>query len=255
MWSAKQQRYIWKQRHQSLNNLATLAGSIVDYAIDDPKLLSLQVQEIKDTLDKHLSQWDDEKQKLQTILDVMKTGVLVLSNDTIVHANQRVIDYFELDSKVNLQLFITTFIKDKLKREPHSMIQTIHQKNYLFEVVPYQSPWLENGFIISVVDITDELRLEKTKKEFFQNASHELKSPLTIIKGNLELITEGIISDNINDTLLKTIQEIDHLNGLINQMLDVSILENKDHKENEAMVIKDILKPLLDNYQPKIYEK
>ena len=38
-------------------------------------------------------------------------------------------------------------------------------------------------------------------------------------------------------------------------MLDVSILENKDHKENEAMVIKDILKPLLDNYQPKIYEK
>lgn len=185
----------------------------------------------------------------------MKTGILVLSNDTIVHANQRVIDYFELDSKVNFQLFITTFIKDKLKREPHSMIQTIHQKNYLFEVVPYQSPWLENGFIISVVDITDELRLEKTKKEFFQNASHELKSPLTIIKGNLELITEGIISDNINDTLLKTIQEIDHLNGLINQMLDVSILENKDHKENEAMVIKDILKPLLDNYQPKIYEK
>ncbi|MFA5720285.1 MAG: ATP-binding protein [Acholeplasmataceae bacterium] len=215
----------------------------------------MQVHEIKETLNKNLSKLDDEKQKLKTILDVMKTGVLVLDNDTIVHANQMVINYFELDNKTNLHFFVQTFIKDKLQKTNHSFIQTIHQKDYLFDVVPYHSKWLENGYIISVVDITEELRLEKTKKEFFQNASHELKSPLTIIKGNLELITEGIIVDNINETLIKTIKEIDTLNTLINQMLDVSLLENNASKQSKHLSIKTTIVSILDKYKPKIYEK
>ena len=240
----------------SLNELAKLAGSPKNYAIDDPKLLSLQVTEIKDTLDKHLALIEAEKHKLKTILDVMKTGVLVMDNKNVIHANKTVIDYFHLDNIQALELFINAHIKEDVALDiPNSFIKTIHQKDYLFDIVPYQSKWLQYGAIITVTDITDELKLEKTKKEFFQNASHELKSPLTVIKGNLEMITQGIIKDDINETLYKTIAEIDLMNALINQMLDVSLLESIETKQPQTYFIKDVIEQVVSNYDVKRLEK
>ncbi|NMA05746.1 MAG: HAMP domain-containing histidine kinase [Acholeplasmataceae bacterium] len=239
----------------SLNELAKLAGGPKNYAIDDPKLLSMQVNEIKETLNKNLDIIKDERNKLSTILNVMKTGVLVLDNDKVIHANKTVIDYFNLDSIVALELFMDSRLKGKIDYDiSTSFIETINEKDYLFEVEPYKSTWLKKGLIISVIDITEEIKLEKTKKEFFQNASHELKSPLTIIKGNLELITEGI-SDNVEEILLKTISEIDSMNALINQMLDVSILESKEIKKPSSYLIKDFINSILDDYKVKIKEK
>lgn len=239
----------------SLNELAKLAGGPKNYAIDDPKLLSMQVNEIKETLNKNLDIIKDERNKLSTILNVMKTGVLVLDNDKVIHANKTVIDYFNLDSIVALELFMDSRLKGKIDYDiSTSFIETINEKDYLFEVEPYKSTWLKKGLIISVIDITEEIKLEKTKKEFFQNASHELKSPLTIIKGNLELITEGI-SDNVEEILLKTISEIDSMNALINQMLDVSILESKEIKKPSSYLIKDFINSFLDDYKVKIKEK
>ena len=91
--------------------------------------------------------------------------------------------------------------------------------------------------------------------EFFQNASHELKSPLTVIKGNLELITEGIIKDDIDETLQKAITEIDRLNALVNQMLDVSILETKALNQPKTYPIKDYIEKIIEDYKPKMLEK
>ncbi len=239
----------------SLNELAKIAGGPIDYAIDDPKLLSMQVNEIKETLNKHLEIIEDERTKLSTILDVMKTGVLVLDNNKVIHANKTVISYFNLDSLISLELFVNSKLKGKIDYDTStSFIETINRKDYLFEVQPYKSVWLKKGLIISVIDITEEIKLEKTKKEFFQNASHELKSPLTIIKGNLELITEGI-SDNVNEILNKSISEIDSMNNLINQMLDVSILESKEIKKPSKFLIKDFVNNILNDYEVKIKEK
>lgn len=241
---------------KSLNELAKLAGSPKNYALDDPKLLSLQVNEIKDTINKQLSMIDGERDKLRTILDVMKTGVLVMDGNSLIHANKMVIKYFNLESKKSLELFINVHLKDKIQKGvSHSFIESINQQDYLFEAAPYTSTWLTEGLIISVVDITEEIKLEKTKKEFFQNASHELKSPLTVIRGNLELITEGIIKDNIHDTLLKTIDKIDGMNELINQMLDVSILESREIAKPDRHLIKDIINAVLTNYESVLLEK
>ena len=186
---------------------------------------------------------------------MMKTGVLVLDNNKVIHANKTVISYFNLDSLISLELFVNSKLKGKIDYDTStSFIETINRKDYLFEVQPYKSVWLKKGLIISVIDITEEIKLEKTKKEFFQNASHELKSPLTIIKGNLELITEGI-SDNVNEILNKSISEIDSMNNLINQMLDVSILESKEIKKPSKFLIKDFVNNILNDYEVKIKEK
>ena len=65
----------------------------------------------------------------------MKTGVLVLDNDKVIHANKTVIDYFNLDSIVALELFMDSRLKGKIDYDiSTSFIETINEKDYLFEV-------------------------------------------------------------------------------------------------------------------------
>ena len=76
-------------------------------------------------------------------------------------------------------------------------------------------------------------RLEKEKKvrqEFFSNASHELKTPLTSIRGYTELIRSHTIQDSAQiDTCLDCVlKESDHMTQLINDILTISKLETEE---------------------------
>ena len=79
-----------------------------------------------------------------------------------------------------------------------------------------------------IVDITLQESISSLKREFFANASHELKSPLTSIIGYQQLIQQGILTTNeeIQDATLRTIKEAQRMNKLIIEMLDISRLEN-----------------------------
>lgn len=76
-------------------------------------------------------------------------------------------------------------------------------------------------------DVTQEKILSKSKRDFFANASHELKSPLTTIKGYVQLIKENIIVDEKEKekTFDRVISEANRMNDIIIQMLDLSKLE------------------------------
>lgn len=75
-------------------------------------------------------------------------------------------------------------------------------------------------------------KLEKMRHEFVSNISHELRTPVTVLRGSLEAICDGIVyEDNEikeynNQMLLETI----HLQRLVNDLLDLSRLQNSDFK-------------------------
>jgi len=76
-------------------------------------------------------------------------------------------------------------------------------------------------------------QLEKEKKirqEFFSNASHELKTPITSIRGYAELLTQDFARDEVtrNDFLNRILIETDHMTSLIDDILMISRLESKD---------------------------
>ena len=79
-----------------------------------------------------------------------------------------------------------------------------------------------------MTDITLQENMNSLKREFFANASHELKSPLTSIIGYQQLIQQGILTTNeeIQDATLRTIKEAQRMNKLIKEILDLSRLEN-----------------------------
>ena len=74
--------------------------------------------------------------------------------------------------------------------------------------------------------MTELRNIENVKREFFANASHELKSPLTTILGYQQMIKEGIITkaDEISDATDRTIKEVSRMSLMVTEMLQLSRL-------------------------------
>ena len=101
-------------------------------------------------------------------------------------------------------------------------------------------------------------RLEKEKKvrqEFFSNASHELKTPLTSIRGYTELIRSHTIQDsNQIDTCLDCVlKESDHMTQLINDILTISKLETEEMQVTYSHIpVKKLLDSVVETLRPQI---
>jgi two-component system phosphate regulon sensor histidine kinase PhoR len=95
-----------------------------------------------------------------------------------------------------------------------------------------------NSCLLAVHDMTEIRRLETMRRDFVANVSHELKTPLTSIKGFIETLLEGALEDKENSrNFLKIIQDhAERLNNLINDLLDLSHLESKEIRLEKAEV-------------------
>ena len=91
-------------------------------------------------------------------------------------------------------------------------------------------------------------RVQKQRQDFITNISHELRTPVTVIRGSLEALSDGVItdSDKINEYYKQILIESKSLERLINDLLELSRLQNVDFKiEMQELNICDVLKDSL----------
>ncbi|WP_100340033.1 PAS domain-containing sensor histidine kinase [Mucilaginibacter auburnensis] len=82
--------------------------------------------------------------------------------------------------------------------------------------------------LIAIEDITDRREIERRKDDFLSIASHELKTPLTTIKGYVQVMQKLMpadVSDKLKEILRKTSIYVERLNTLIAELLDVSRIQ------------------------------
>ncbi|QEC80580.1 PAS domain S-box protein [Mucilaginibacter ginsenosidivorax] len=95
----------------------------------------------------------------------------------------------------------------------------------------------KDRILIAIEDITDRRELERRKDDFLSIASHELKTPLTTIKGYVQVMQRLLpetVSDKFKDILRKTGVYVERLNTLISELLDMSRIQTGNielHKE------------------------
>ncbi len=83
------------------------------------------------------------------------------------------------------------------------------------------------GAVVSLVDITEIRRLEKVRADFVANASHELKTPLTVIRATAETILDGDVPAEVEKGFLRSIQNSAvRLQLLVDDLLDLSRYES-----------------------------
>lgn len=105
-------------------------------------------------------------------------------------------------------------------------------------------------------DIEKEKKLEKMRKEFISSASHELKTPLGIIKGFAEGIKDGIYENKKEHYLDVIIDETEKMNDLVLDMLELSKLESKSYKLNkEQFIIDKLIYEVIDKFKYHIEDK
>jgi len=102
---------------------------------------------------------------------------------------------------------------------------------------------------IRLFDTTAEHNLQNLQKDFIANASHELKTPISVIIGYCEtLLSEKNTKKNIKESFLKTMgNEAERMSRLVNDLLSLSRIERTefsppDQKVNLSDILKDVQK-------------
>ncbi|HYH02709.1 MAG TPA: ATP-binding protein, partial [Bacillota bacterium] len=114
------------------------------------------------------------------------------------------------------------------------------------------------GVVAVIGDYTKLRQLESMRRDFVANVSHELKTPLTSIKGFVETILDGAIEDRETTRKFMTIiyQEAERLNHLIHDLLDISKLESgqMDVKQNEIR-LKELIEEVIVSLENRVRDK
>lgn len=114
------------------------------------------------------------------------------------------------------------------------------------------------GILIVLHDVTDLRRLEKLRQEFVANVSHELKTPLTVIKAYAETLLDGAISDaGHNRGFVEQIAEqAERLHQLILDLLSVARIESGIERfEFTSIPVHEVVEACVRRYKPAAESK
>ncbi|HZO78515.1 MAG TPA: ATP-binding protein [Solirubrobacteraceae bacterium] len=125
-------------------------------------------------------------------------------------------------------------------------------------LVPDRGGSSSGGVVWTIRDTTDRARLERAKSEFVATASHELRSPLTSIKGFVELLerSPGSMSARQREFVEIIMRSTDRLVDLVNDLLDVARIEANRFEVNRRPI--DVVEPVrevLELIAPRIADK
>jgi signal transduction histidine kinase/DNA-binding NarL/FixJ family response regulator len=113
------------------------------------------------------------------------------------------------------------------------------------------------GVVWTIRDVSERARLERVKSDFVATASHELRSPLTSIKGFVELLARSeALGDREREFVTVILQSTDRLVDLVNDLLDVARLEaGKMEVHPRLFDLGEIVHEVATLMRPRIEEK
>lgn len=114
------------------------------------------------------------------------------------------------------------------------------------------------GVVAVIGDVTQLRRLESMRRDFVANVSHELKTPLTSIKGFIETLLDGALEDRetANKFLSIIFQETERLNNLIHDLLDISRLESGQIEVKKKPVkLDEMIEEILLSFENRLRDK
>ena len=247
----------------SLEQLAT--SEIKEYNFQNIEDVSKKINDVKIELEKNMQSIKNEKKKVELILENMGQGLIALNEDlTINLINKTSIEILNIDPNYTgsfIDLDIDKNLKEKVlnvkNEKGHiSLDLKFGELYYNFSINSIANIWGDGEskrIIIVITDVTDEKLADIRQKEFFSNASHELRSPLTSIIGFQELIVEDFVSPGeVKDLCSKTLQEGKRMQNLINDMLDLSALEKEEKGEVTKIDLKEIIDDISSSLEPQL---
>ncbi|RCW66321.1 two-component system histidine kinase PnpS [Saliterribacillus persicus] len=193
------------------------------------------------------SQW-------KTVINNMESGLMLIDERGYVHlVNRKLLDlfgeksvnyigylYYDVLSQVNIQKVVqeTFLYEEKIKS---SFVKKVGNEKRYIEIVgaPVINETNElKGAVLVFHDITELKRVEQMRKDFVANVSHELKTPITSIRGFAETLLDGAMEDTELSKQFLTIilSESERLQALVYDLLELSRLEKDELKLTQKRI-------------------
>lgn len=114
------------------------------------------------------------------------------------------------------------------------------------------------GTVLLLHDVTEQEKLETSRKEFVANVSHELRTPLTTIKSYLEALDEGALSDRtLAERFIGVVRnETERMIRLVNDLLHLSRFDSRQTAMSyEVVDIGEVLEEVMDRFTVQAKQK
>jgi two-component system phosphate regulon sensor histidine kinase PhoR len=233
--------------------------------------LNLMAAQLESRLQTVVSQ----RNQLEAVLSSMLEGVIAVNRDErIISINLAAARWFDIDPEkvrgrsipeairnLAIQKFVTRSFKS---RAPLAEDITVFRNGECVLNVK-SAPLLDVGpepigMLVVFSDVTQLRRLEDMRRDFVANVSHEIKTPLTAIKGFVETLHHNIVeTPEEAERFLDIIsRHVDRLNAIVEDLLMLARIENeaeRDDIQHERTRLRDIFQNAVQVCRPQADEK
>ena len=236
--------------------------------------LAKGLEKLERTLTSHLSTLHGRMEEIQAILASMSEGVIATDiTGRISLINPAAAELFHLKPGEGVgefpykvfpqselgEIFHQTYVKGYPQEREIIWPGDIQRVLNLHLALIHDEVTEEIRGVVAVIgDVTKLRQLETMRKDFVANASHELKTPLTSIRGFIETLLDGAYEDRETSKKFLTIisQEAERLNYLVADILDISKLESGETEINKRPVnLKDLFSEIVLSVGNRLKEK
>ena len=211
------------------------------------EIVNTAIKELVDVVDSKQRRYDAEKVEKEMLIKAVQDGVVFLKpNGEILNLNHGAKTLLSYKDQNIAKLKVYDIIRDPLfKTTLCNWDMSLSSKTLMVDLKANTSsvqitmiPVIKDtkliSFILFLQDVTKIHRLENTRKEFVANVSHELKTPITLIKGAIETLLRG--ESFSKESLYMFYSMIEkhtfRLNVIIDDLLYLSKLENSVENED-----------------------
>lgn len=252
---------------QSINN-GSYGLAIQESSYSELQPIVSEINALSYTIAQTLRDLTSERKRVDFLLNNMNEGLIVLDSSLrILTINSSALSFFGASGDMKGQNLLHLIHLPKIieaatlacENGEHSFfdlptadgkILQIFFNPVLHDIHFYDDEEEHGGAIMLVTDVTTVRKTDQIRSDFVANASHELKTPLTSIKGFAELMESGIITDPEKVAkYLKIIRtETERMIELINDILKISELESISADNMRAHVsIRSIAQKVADS--------
>ncbi|WP_078545151.1 two-component system histidine kinase PnpS [Litchfieldia alkalitelluris] len=242
--------------------------------VDETGMLSQSINILARNLQTVTRDHEMEKDRLRTIIESMGSGLLLIDGRGYINlVNKAYKEVFGVSDSDYLKYLYHDVIEHRkivaLVEEVFMTEQTV--KKHLFITLKYERKHFEvygapiigtndewKGIVLVFHDISELKKLEQMRKDFVANVSHELKTPVTSIKGFTETLLDGALEDRETlESFLSIIsKESQRLQSLIEDLLELSKVEQQGFILNIQRVdIKELIEDAFIMLKGKAEEK
>lgn len=234
-----------------------------DHVPTEIATLSQALNSMADQLQDRISTILHQRNEVQTVLDSMLAAVLTIdSNDVLVSLNSSASDLLNLEPEDSIGKSIQELVRNidllQLIQRAHTSGEAVENEIEIIKsgedslflltncVHLYNGNKESFGLLLVLHDVSRLRLLEKMRSDFVANVSHELKTPITSIKGYVETVLDDELNDKENSLRFLSIvlKKSNQLNAIIDDLLLLSRIEQQE-ETSEIVLQQENLYPVL----------